>query len=335
MTGPPTGADTATDLVAVAGRLAERLAAGATLLVHGPGRLAPDAHHVAVEFMHPVIVGKAAYPALCVVEAHDAEVLGRPGDVALALGPAPSFLDSARRAGMDTLVLDACDGSVVTSYHLLWEITQLILESGGPSPADTDLGFLYGDPDPARARTDVEASLVAKRAESTTLRAAVLDRYREQLDRCAGEIGDRVAAGGRILTFGNGGSSTDACALAVALRAGGSAAVCLADESAVVTALSNDLGVEHVFARQVDALAGSNDVAVGLSTSGGSRNVLAAFDRAHRAGLLTVGYAGYDGGAMAAAGTIDQLFVVDSDSVHRIQEAQHALYTALAARIPM
>lgn len=141
-------------------------------------------------------------------------------------------------------------------------------------------------------------------------------------------------AGGRVLTFGNGGSATDA-ALSLELRAGGIPAVCLADETAAVTALANDVGVEQVFARQIAALAGPSDVAIGLSTSGGSANVLAAFARARDAGASTVGFAGYDGGAMAGAGVAEHLFAAGSDSVHRIQEAQSALYVELARRIPM
>ena len=100
----------------------------------------------------------------------------------------------------------------------------------------------------------------------------------------------------------------------------------------MVTALSNDVGFEVVFARQLAAFARPGDVAVGLSTSGGSANVLAAFAEARRLGLVTVGFAGYDGGRMAeaaAAGAIDHLFVVPSASVHRIQEAQTTTYHVL------
>jgi D-sedoheptulose 7-phosphate isomerase len=323
-----------TDLVDVATRLAERLAAGATLLVHGTGDLVPDAHHVVVEFVHPVIVGKAAYPALYVDQAAAVELLGRPGDVALALGPAPQFVAAARQAGLQALQLDAPEGdaTLVTSYHLLWELTQLILEGGGTAP-DDDLAFLYGGADTARLRADVERSLEAKAAESGALRTAVLADQDCELDRCAAELRGRVAAGGRILTFGNGGSSTDAASLALSLRGVGVPAVCLAEETAVVTALANDVGVEHVFARQLAALAGPADVAVGLSTSGGSANLLTAFAVARGRTLLTVGFAGYDGGAMATAGTVDHLFVVPSSSVHRIQEAQAALYSVLASRV--
>jgi D-sedoheptulose 7-phosphate isomerase len=84
-----------------------------------------------------------------------------------------------------------------------------------------------------------------------------------------------------------------------------------------------------VFSRQIAAFGRRDDIAVGLSTSGNSANLLRAFDEAGRRGLLTVGIAGYDGGKMAELDTIDHLFVVPSASVHRIQEAQTTLYHAL------
>jgi len=98
---------------------------------------------------------------------------------------------------------------------------------------------------------------------------------------------------------------------------------------AVLTALSNDVGFEAVFARQIAAFGRAGDLAVGLSTSGNSANLLRAFDEAHRRNLLTVGIAGYDGGLMAGLHSIDHLFVVASPSVHRIQEAQTTIYHAL------
>jgi D-sedoheptulose 7-phosphate isomerase len=141
-------------------------------------------------------------------------------------------------------------------------------------------------------------------------------------------------AGGRLFTFGNGGSSTDAQAVAQLFLDPGPGsrplpAIALTTDVAVVTALSNDVGFEVVFARQLAAFARAGDIAMGLSTSGGSANVLRAFDAATRLGLVTVGFAGYDGGRMAAAGTIGHLFVVPSESVHRIQEAQTTTYHVL------
>jgi D-sedoheptulose 7-phosphate isomerase len=93
----------------------------------------------------------------------------------------------------------------------------------------------------------------------------------------------------------------------------------------VLTALANDVGFELVFTRQLIAHAGPDDIAVGISTSGNSRNLLRALEHAARTGLLTLGFAGYDGGDMQRCGALDACFVVESDSVHRIQEVQAAL----------
>ena len=79
------------------------------------------------------------------------------------------------------------------------------------------------------------------------------------------------------------------------------AARCLADDTAVLTALANDVGFELVFSRQLIAHADPGDIALGISTSGNSRNLIAAFDEAARRGLLTIGLAGYGGGEMAAS----------------------------------
>ena len=96
-----------------------------------------------------------------------------------------------------------------------------------------------------------------------------------------------------------------------------------------MTALCNDIGVEVIFARQIAALAQTQDIAVGLSTSGNSENLLRGLDEASSRGMLTVGIAGYDGGKMAELDSLDYLFVAPSSSVHRIQEAQTTIYHAL------
>jgi D-sedoheptulose 7-phosphate isomerase len=97
----------------------------------------------------------------------------------------------------------------------------------------------------------------------------------------------------------------------------------------VLTALANDVGVDVIFARQLAALGGAADIAVGLSTSGNSENLLRVFDEAARRGLLTIGIAGDQGGKMAELDSIDYLFVAPSASVHRIQEAQTTVYHVL------
>jgi D-sedoheptulose 7-phosphate isomerase len=195
--------------------------------------------------------------------------------------------------------------------------------------------FLYADKvDLDAVLAQVSASTVAKAREITELRERVLAADGDRMTRCAAEMAERFAAGGRLLSFGNGGSSTDAQEVAgLFLSPGGGLrplpAFCLTNDIAVVTALSNDIGFDVVFARQLAALSRPGDIAIGLSTSGNSANLVAAFDEAGRRGLLTVGIAGYDGGRMAELDSIDHLFTVPSASVHRVQEAQTTVYHVL------
>ena len=195
--------------------------------------------------------------------------------------------------------------------------------------------FLYAEQADIEAVLEqVRQSTVDKAHEIIALRETVLERDGDRLVACAREMAARFAHGGRLLAFGNGGSSTDSQDLAALfLSPAGDArplpAFGLTNDVAVLTALSNDIGFDVVFSRQIAAFARKSDIAVGLSTSGNSDNLLAAFDEAARRGLLTVGIAGYDGGRMAELDSIDHLFVVPSPSVHRIQEAQTTLYHLL------
>jgi D-sedoheptulose 7-phosphate isomerase len=208
--------------------------------------------------------------------------------------------------------------------------------NGRPSPGVQALyPFLYADGSDVEAvLEEVRRSTVDKAREITELRARVMQRDGQRLLDCAARMAERFAAGGRLLAFGNGGSSTDAQDLvSLFLAPAGDArplpAFGLTNDVAVITALSNDVGFDVVFARQVAAFGRAGDIAIGLSTSGNSANLLRAFDEAGRRGLFTVGIAGYDGGRMAELSGIDYLFVVPSPSVHRIQEAQTTLYHAL------
>ncbi|MBO0803400.1 MAG: SIS domain-containing protein [Nocardiopsaceae bacterium] len=214
--------------------------------------------------------------------------------------------------------------------------------------------FLYADSSNIDAVLDqVRASTTAKAAEIDELRQVIARRDSERIARCASDMAERFAAGGRLFAFGNGGSATDAQQLATLFMhpdGSGSAhpdgpdggfpalpAFGLANDTSVVTALCNDVGVEVVFARQLAAFGGKDDIAVGLSTSGNSDNLVRAFDEATRRGMLTVGLAGYEGGKMAELASdedgkpasIDYLFVAPSASVHRIQEAQTTIYQVL------
>jgi D-sedoheptulose 7-phosphate isomerase len=99
----------------------------------------------------------------------------------------------------------------------------------------------------------------------------------------------------------------------------------LTADQAIVTALGNDVGFELVFARQLIARAKAGDIAIAMSTSGNSPNLLAALAEARQRGLYTVGFAGYDGGAFTNNPNVDACFIVRSQSVHRIQESQALL----------
>jgi D-sedoheptulose 7-phosphate isomerase len=209
--------------------------------------------------------------------------------------------------------------------------------SGSASSAEMEslYPFLYaGQSDLDAVMEEVRRSTVAKTAEIAALRREVCARDAARLRACAADMAGRFAAGGRLLAFGNGGSSTDAQEMATLFLHPGDGmralpSFCLSNDTAVVTALCNDIGVEVVFARQVAAFGRPADIAVALSTSGNSENLLRGLAEAGRRGMLTVGIAGYQGGQMAELDGLDYLFVAPSSSVHRIQEAQTTIYHAL------
>jgi D-sedoheptulose 7-phosphate isomerase len=173
-----------------------------------------------------------------------------------------------------------------------------------------------------------------KSAESNALRRQLFEASAEEIARCARAISGAVAAGGRVLACGNGGSATSAADMVgELLHPTGSrppiAALCLCADVAVVTAIGNDVSFDDVFVRQLLALGRPGDVLLAFSTSGNSENLVRAAREGKRLGLLTVGIAGHDGGRMRADGALDHLFVVPSTSVHRIQEVQTTLYHLL------
>jgi D-sedoheptulose 7-phosphate isomerase len=181
---------------------------------------------------------------------------------------------------------------------------------------------------------EVRRSTVEKATEIVALRQTVLAADGARLAECAGRMAEAFRSGGRLFTFGNGGSSTDAQDVAALfLNPGGEArplpALALTTDVAVMTALSNDIGFEVVFARQLGAFGRPGDIALGLSTSGNSTNLIRAFEEAVCRGMLTIGLAGHTGGQMAELDGLDHLFTVPSSSVHRIQEAQTTVYHAL------
>jgi D-sedoheptulose 7-phosphate isomerase len=371
--------------------LARRFVRGGRLIAFGVGAAVTDAQHVSVEFVHPVIVGKRALPALALPNdatstlglaledaagflARQLEISGAPEDIALGMVHSPAEpgleavsggLKQGGSMGMLTISLGASpapetaehvlavpseDPFIVqevheTLYHVLWELVHVFFEHKGllegrvPGKShDTGRSaFLY--PFLAEAETDLDRVL---REVTRSIRAKTEDIVRLRADSCdpsalvetASLIAERVDAGGKVLVFGNGGSATDAQDLAADLVAPPEGlspvpAISLTNDAAVVTAVGNDVGFDNVFARQVIAHGGKSDVAVAISTSGGSRNVLAAVQEASRRGLLTVGLSGYGGGRQAQL--CERAHIIEGDYIPRLQEAQATQYHVLRA----
>jgi D-sedoheptulose 7-phosphate isomerase len=192
-------------------------------------------------------------------------------------------------------------------------------------------GFLYPfleseERDLDAVLADVRASSLQKACDVAELRRAIDP---DAIALCADAVRERLARGGRLVAFGNGGSSTDAQDAAIDCRSHGWPAIALNDDVATITAVGNDVGFDNVFARQLIPLGRHEDVALAISTSGSSPNVVAGLEEARRRGMLTVGITGYDGGRLAELGWIDHLFVVGSDYIPRLQEVHATIYHLL------
>ena len=161
---------------------------------------------------------------------------------------------------------------------------------------------------------------VARRSE-----AALADAFAELVGACV----KSVRGGGKLMFFGNGGSAADAQHLATELTIryrsdrAAIAAIALTTDGSVLTAGGNDLGFDRIFARQIEALGRAGDVAIAMSTSGKSPNVIAGLKQAKAMGLVTVAFGGNSGGEMARLA--DHLLAVPSVTTARIQEIHIAL----------
>src|SRR5262245_41795674 len=176
---------------------------------------------------------------------------------------------------------------------------------------------------------DAVDSIVRKARESAALKVAFVELHADQLAACVGALAERFGSGGRLLVMGNGGSACDAQHVAVEFqhpiveKRRALPALALTADTALLTAVGNDADFSQIFARQIDLLARPEDAVLGISTSGASANVNRALRRARDRGLLTIGFAGRDGGAMADLCQFS--FVVPTWSVHRIQETHTLL----------
>lgn len=195
--------------------------------------------------------------------------------------------------------------------------------------------FLHGKKqDPVAMNAALLAAVDEKRANHRSVIDAFFADNTQAVIDAAGAIAKCYRGNGRLFTMGNGGSSCDAAHVAVEFQhpvtAGRPAltAIDLSADRTMLTAVGNDVGFDHIFTRQVIAQGRPGDALIGLSTSGNSRNLVKAFVKAREMGLITIGMAGMSGGEMAKIG-LDHCLVVDSDSIHRIQECHVTIYHVL------
>jgi D-sedoheptulose 7-phosphate isomerase len=343
--------------------MSDRFLRGGRLLAFGRGPYATDAQHVSVEFVHPVIVGKRALPALDLSIAFRPwlEALLQPDDMVMGFGPPEgdseisAALEFAHQRRAMTFALPGTTGAYFVSpetrdpflhqelieilYHTLWETVHVFFDHHQLGHDVGDAGFLYpflGKDQQATGDviSEVAESIRMKVRDDTQLRQRVA---REESDKIAGAataMRERIQRGGKLIIFGNGGSATDAndWALDCIMPPPGFhpvPAVSLAMEPANISAIANDVGTELIFLRQLIAQAQPNDVAIAISTSGGSRNIVAALEEARKRGLLTVALLGYDGGEVLRRGLADFPLIVRSDYIPRIQEVQASIYHLL------
>ena len=347
-------------LAAVCRLMATRFERGGRLLALGAAHAATDAQHIAVEFLHPVLVGKRALPALDISAAfsHSLSALVRQDDIVVGFAPpqGDAQVDAALRTSTErgALVLalpgtagdyaiDALSADpfvhqelVEILYHTLWETVHVFFERQALNDHAGAAAFLYPFLGSARDSSD---AVIAEIAASIRAKAAYVERLRDQMTAAhSTQIVDAVLAireaiesGGTVLCVGNGGSATDATDLALDLCASPKGhqpvpAISLASDAATLTAIANDIGGESLFTRQLIACGRRGDVVVAFSTSGGSANIIAALGEARSRGLLTVALVGYDGGEVLRRRLAEHVIVVNSDQIPRIQEVQASIY---------
>jgi D-sedoheptulose 7-phosphate isomerase len=340
--------------------MSERFLRGGRLLAFGRGPYTTDAQHVSVEFVHPVIVGKRALPALDLSLAFEPwlRTLVHPDDMVMGFGPPEgdpevwAALDAARQRNAMTFALPGMEGCyfapaatqdpfihqelVEVLYHTLWETVHVFFERRELGHDVGEAGFLYPFLGKEKQETfdvvaEVAGSIQMKVHDDALLRTQVAKEESEKIGSASMAIRERLERDGKLILFGNGGSATDAndWAIDCVMPPAGYQpipAVSLSMEPANLSAIANDVGTELIFQRQLIAQARPNDVAIGISTSGGSKNIVMALEEARKRNLLTVALLGYDGGEIVRRGLADFPVIVRSDYIPRIQEVQASIY---------
>src|ERR1700722_2743380 len=340
--------------------MSDRFLKGGRLLAFGRGSYATDAQHVSVEFVHPVIVGKRALPALdlSILFGPWLRAIVRPEDIVMGFGPpaggleVQTALDAAMAARAMTFALPGDRGSyycpglssdpfqhqemIEILYHTLWETVHVFFEHRELGHDVGDAGFLYPFLGKEKQKTfdvvaQVASSIRMKVQDDSLLRAKVAAEETDKIGAAAVAIAEKIRQGGKLIIFGNGGSATDAndWAIDCIMPPAGYEpvpAISLSMEPANISAIANDVGTELIFQRQLIAQARPHDVAIAISTSGGSKNIVMALEEARKRKLLTVALLGYDGGEVLRRGLADFPLIVRSDYIPRIQEVQASIY---------
>lgn len=376
--------------------MARRFYRGGRILAIGQGAAASDARHVAVEFVHPVIVGKRALPALALSGSSDVvckkiSLLAGPSDMLLAFsdpGNEQDLLPALRKShdlGLLNIAFSSGNGREIlttaadysfevpsndpavaqetheTIYHILWELVHLFFEHQAllaetpandqaqpPSKAAKDdplrsnydrlfYPFLYHDEalDADKVLQSVEQSIQKKCNEIISLRQNTLEKIGEQLIEAALTLAEAFSAGATLLAFGNGGSATDVMDIVSDLSQpplphwSPLPAIDLTEDIPIISAVGNDVGFDKIFSRQIIALGRPGDIALGITTSGNSANIIAALEQAKKQQMLTIALCGYDGAKIARSSAVDICLVSECDYVPRIQEVQATLCHSL------
>jgi D-sedoheptulose 7-phosphate isomerase len=180
-----------------------------------------------------------------------------------------------------------------------------------------------------------EAAVRAAATESADLQRRYFTANAGFIVTVGERIADALRSGGKVLTFGNGGSAADAQHFAAEIvgrylkQRPAWPAIALSTDTSILTAVANDFGYDAVFRRQVEALGKKGDVAVGISTSGRSPSVVSALAKAREMGLVTIGMTGEGGGKLA--GQVDYLIEVPSPATPRVQEVHGLVIHVLCA----
>ena len=175
----------------------------------------------------------------------------------------------------------------------------------------------------------MKESILRKVRESADVAHQLLDGHVEQFEACVRQMAERFAQGAQLWTMGNGGSACDAQHVAVEFghpiidKRKALHATALTTDTAIMTAIGNDSDFALVFSDQLRLLGKAEDIALGISTSGQSANVIRGLQTARGMGMLTVAFSGRDGGRVADSA--EHVFVAPSFSIHRIQESHTLL----------